>query len=272
MHSSSIREGRMDYFDAIDIVRFSAERQENVRDTVAVEYPLTIFINGRELVTLLCSPVHLEFLVVGFLFSEGFIKRIEDIKDMNINEKEGIAEIYVGKPIKLALELYGSRTITSGCGRSPIFYNVKDSLGTQPLNEDNFKISYCTIVKLIREFDNSSQIFKQTGGVHSCALASEGRILAFHEDIGRHNAMDKIIGQGLKEKVCLQKTLIVTSGRISSEMIIKAAKGRIPVVISRSAPTGLAIDISQRLNITLIGFARGKRFNVYSGIHRIATG
>ena len=117
---------------------------------------------------------------------------------------------------------------------------------------------------LIKEFNKSSQLFLDTGGVHSCALCDINKIIIFKEDIGRHNALDKVLGKALLEDIDFRDKIILTSGRISSEILIKTAKRQIPVIVSRSAPTSLSIDIAKKLNITLIGFARGKRMNIYS--------
>ena len=166
-------------------------------------------------------------------------------------------------------KLYGSRTITSGCGRGPVFYNVKDSIDTRVIENDGFSIGYDSILQLMKRFDEKAEVFKKTGGVHSCALGIEGRIEVYHEDIGRHNAMDKVIGHAVKEGLDFGEAVALTSGRISSEMLVKSAKRGIPIIASRSAPTALAVQLAEKLNITLAGFVRGRRLNVYSGFHRI---
>ncbi|MDI6705700.1 MAG: formate dehydrogenase accessory sulfurtransferase FdhD [Bacillota bacterium] len=259
----------MAYFEETDIVRFNGQEVECIKDIVVEEYPLTLFLGGKEIVTLLCSPEDLEYLVIGFLLSEGFIKNVEDIANLRMDSKEGIADVELRRESIFAEKLYGSRTITSGCGRAPVFYNVKDSMDTRVLDKDSLKIEPETVIQLMKEFDSMAVVFKQTGGVHSCALGMEGIIEIYHEDIGRHNAVDKVLGHGTKNGVDFENSIVVTSGRISSEMLIKVAKRGIPVIVSRSAPTALSVKLAKKLNITLIGFVRGKRFNVYSGFHRI---
>lgn len=259
----------MAYFEETDIVRYSGQEIECTRDIVVEEYPLTLFLGGREIVTLLCSPEDLEYLVIGFLLSEGFIRNLEDITNLRIDSKEGIADIELGRESAFAEKLYGSRTITSGCGRAPVFYNVKDSMDTRTLDKDSPEIEPETVIRLVKEFDGMAIVFKQTGGVHSCAVALNGVLEIYHEDIGRHNAVDKVLGHGTKNGVDFENSIVITSGRISSEMLIKAAKRGIPVIVSRSAPTGLSVKLAKELNVTLVGFARGKRFNVYSGFHRV---
>jgi FdhD protein len=259
----------MPYYKDTDIVRYSDKGAEHISDIVVEEYPLTLFLEGREFVTLLCSPEDFGYLVTGFLLSEGFIKTNEDIDSMRIDKDKGIAEIELKGGSILAEKLYGTRTITSGCGRGPVFYNVKDSIDTQGLDKDGLKIGYQTIAKLMKEFDGRAIVFKKTGGVHSCALGTGEGIEIYHEDIGRHNAMDKVLGHAVQKNLNFGECIALTSGRISSEMLIKAAKRGIPVIASRSAPTVLAVELANRLNITLAGFVRGRRFNVYSGFNRI---
>lgn len=262
----------MSYYKEIGITRYDAEGVRRTNDIVVEEYPLTLFIEGKEFVTLLCSPADLEYLVSGFLLSEGFIKKSEDIASIRIDMERGIAEIELLRGSALAGKLYGSRTITSGCGRGPVFYNAKDSIDTRVLEDNGFKIEYQGVLNLMKEFDEKSEVFKKTGGVHSCALGIEERIEVYHEDIGRHNAMDKVIGHAMKMGLDFGRSVALTSGRISSEMLVKAAKRGIPIIASRSAPTALAVELAEKLNITLAGFVRGRRFNVYTGFQRIIEG
>jgi len=121
----------------------------------------------------------------------------------------------------------------------------------------------------MRDFNKRSELFLNTGGVHSVALGTDEGILLFHEDVGRHNAMDKTIGEASLKNIELFDKTVLTSGRVSSEMLIKAAKGQIPVIVSRSAPTDLAVELANNLGITIIGFARGQRMNIYSNPGRV---
>lgn len=259
----------MSFYKSVEIIRYDTEGGRRIEDIVVEEYPLTLFLGGKEFITLLCSPGALDYLVTGFLLSEGFIKSPSDIRRLWIDEEKGIANIELERTNKLAESLYGSRTITSGCGRSPVFYNVKDSIDTEILKKDGFEIVYKAVLRLMGQFDNKAEVFKKTGGVHSCGLGIKDEIKVYHEDIGRHNAMDKILGHGAIKGLDFSQCIVLTSGRISSEMLIKAAKRAIPVIASRSAPTMLAIELAERLNITLIGFVRGKRLNVYTAFHRV---
>ena len=126
-----------------------------------------------------------------------------------------------------------------------------------------------TVIQLMREFNNRSELFNETGGVHSCALCSIEDLLVHRDDIGRHNALDKILGWGHINNQSFEDKLVLTTGRISSEMLIKIARRGVPVVISRSAPTSLAVELARELNITLVGFARGQKMNIYTNFPSI---
>lgn len=253
----------MDSIKNYEIIRFKRGEISIEEDLAIVEYPFTIFLNDEELITLLCSPKNLNYLAIGFLNSEGIINSREDIEKISIDEEKGIAHIYTKNKNSLGEKLFGKRTITSGCGKGTIFYNVIDSFKSKKIN-NNIKINPNNILNLIKKFNSKSQLFLDTGGVHSCALCDKEKIILFEEDIGRHNALDKILGKCLIDKINFSDKIILTSGRISSEILIKIAKRKIPIIVSRSAPTHLAIELANDLNITLIGFARGEKMNIYS--------
>jgi FdhD protein len=253
----------MEQVKQYDILRIKGDCSNVENDIVTIEYPFTIFIDDEEIITLLCTPKSLEELTLGFLYSEGFIDDVEAIGKIRVDEENGRAYVYLKYRKVLSERLQGKRTITSGCGKGTMFYNVLDSFKSKKI-EKATSINIEDIANLMKAFNQKSDLFISTGGVHSCGLCNEKEILYFEEDIGRHNALDKILGRALLEKLDLSDKIIVTSGRISSEMLIKAAKRGIPAVVSRSAPTSLAIDIARELNILLIGFARGQKMNIYT--------
>lgn len=164
--------------------------------------------------------------------------------------------------------MIGKRTMTTGCGKGTTFYNVVDSFNSKQIYS-TMRVQGEDLIRIINKFNKSSDIFLSTGGVHSASLSDGKGILLFHEDVGRHNAIDKVIGEAFVKDICLLDKLIITSGRISSEMLIKASKREIPMIVSRSAPTDLAINLGKQLGITIVGFARGKRMNIYSHEQRI---
>jgi len=171
---------------------------------------------------------------------------------------------------KQAGETVFKRLITSGCGRGTSFYSAADVEG-QVKVESQTKISALDVFELVAEFQHRSQIFKTTGGVHSAALCDTKSILIFSEDIGRHNAIDKIFGECILKDIPTGDRILVTSGRVSSEILLKAAKRNIPLLISKSAPTDLGVKLANDLGVTLIGFVRGKRMNVYANDWRVVS-
>lgn len=253
----------MDSIKRVNIVRIKGDEAKEEEDVVIKEHPFTIFINDEEVITLLCSLGSLKELMVGFLFSEGFLTSLQDIDRISIDEDKGLGYIYLKNINQFNEKLRGKRTITSGCGKGTLFYNVLDSFKSKKI-EKPLAIEVDRIKELIREFNKKSELFLNTGGVHSCALCSKDDIILFEEDIGRHNALDKIFGKALLEGIETKDKIILTSGRISSEILIKSAKRQVPVIVSRSAPTSLSVDLAEELGITLIGFARGQKMNIYT--------
>lgn len=253
----------MDVTKTYEITRVKGENSSQLEDLVILEYPFTIFIDDEELITLLCTPKSLKELTIGFLYSEAYIEAMDQIDKILLNEEKGRAYVYLKYRKAFNEKLAGKRTITSGCGKGTVFYNVLDSFKSKKIDK-SLPIHRDNVVRLNREFNHKSELFLNTGGVHSCGLCDMEKILYFEEDIGRHNALDKILGKAFMDGLDLSDKLIITSGRISSEMLIKTAKRGIPAIISRSAPTSLAIDMARELNILLIGFARGEKMNIYT--------
>ena len=255
--------------ETISILKVTDESSSKVDDVVVRESPLTIILNNQELVTLLCTPKDVYYLAVGFLSSEVLLDKKEDIKQVAVDEARGVVRVETADDRTLANELLFKRLITSGCGRGASFYSAADVQNRAKI-ESRTEISAAEVSSLVREFQHPSELYKSTGGVHSAALCDTKSILVFNEDIGRHNAVDKIFGECLMKGIPTDGKVIVTSGRISSEILLKVARGNIPIIISKSAPTNLGVKMANDLGITLVGFARGKRMNVYTNDWRIA--
>ncbi len=260
----------MDSVKTLPIRRVTKEGKKVTDDMITKELPLTIILNNQELVTLLCSPTELKYLAIGFLTSEGFLKSKDEIKKIIVDDQRGVARVDTEQIKELASELMFKRLIPSGCGRGASFYSVADAQD-QAKVESKIGISAIEVFALVKEFQHHSQIYRATGGVHSAALCNTSSILIFAEDIGRHNAIDKIFGRCLLEDIPTEGHLIITSGRITSEILLKIAKRGVPVIISKSAPTDLGVKLANDLGITLIGFVRGKRMNAYTNDWRIVT-
>lgn len=244
------------------ILQITEQDTNRIQDAVAREFPLTIFLNNQELVTLLCSPTNLEYLVVGFLFSEGLIKGKGDIKEIVVDVQRGMvrAETEEGK----------RRLVTSGGGRGASLCGVPDT-GGQTKVKSEIEISPQKVFAMMDEFVQCSELFKATGGVHSAALCDTKGILVFREDIARHNAIDKIFGECTLRDIPTDDRIIITSGRTPSDILLKVAKRNIPILISKSAPTNLGVKLAADLDITLIGFVRGRRMNVYTHDWRLTA-
>ncbi|MGM0445148.1 MAG: formate dehydrogenase accessory sulfurtransferase FdhD [Bacillota bacterium] len=238
----------------------------NENDSIIKEQPLTIFVNGYELVTLMTLPLNLKELAVGFIASENIIDDYNEINAINFSHQDTVVQIELNKEVNI--NLYKKRTLTSGCGKGVTFTNLQDCALAEVYN-DSFKINSSIINKLMSEMQKKSDLFLKTGGTHTAALADQDSIISVIEDIGRHNTIDKLIGFSYQNKITLKDKMIITSGRVSSEIIIKVLKQKIPILISRSAPTSQAVEIAREKNITLVGFTRGNRYNVYNDLDRI---
>jgi len=252
------------------ILKVTEKDRSSVEDVVAREFPLTIILNNQELVTLLCSPKDLSYLAIGFLFSEGLIESKDDIKKIIVDDERGVVRVETEEGKTLADEIF-KRFITSGCGRGASFYSVADVQG-QAKVESQTKISIGQVLALANDFQRRSEVYRTTHGVHSAALCDSDSILVFSEDIGRHNAIDKVFGECLLKDIPTADRLIITSGRMSSEILFKVAKRGVPLLVSKAAPTNMGVRLARELGITLIGFARGKRMNVYANEWRVTSG
>lgn len=254
----------------VTIERFYQGKTEKVSDVVIVEQPLHIFLNGTKIVTLLCTPNHLKSLAIGFLASEGILNGRDEINSIRMRGNSCIVQT---KEKKDLIEWsYRSRVITSGCGKGVIF-NDLELIGFKPIDSE-LTLSKEKLLIMVKNFQQKSELYKTTGGTHSAALSDGGgitseNILIFHEDIGRHNAVDKVIGDAFLQQIPLDDKILITSGRVSSEILFKVAKRGIPLLVAISAPTDMAIELADKLGVTLIGFARGKRMNAYAHEERI---
>jgi len=255
-----------DELERFPVLRFTKEGRSDTELAVAKEFMFTIFLNDRELATILCSPKNLHYLAVGFLASEGILKSRDEIKKMEIDDWLGTAHMEI-EGDKTADDSITKRLIASGCGGAATFYSLADA--ATPKVESTMKISPDEVFALVSEFQHGSQLYLATHGVHSAALADRKDIIVFSEDIGRHNAIDKIFGKCILEDMPTNDRIIISSGRISSEISHKVAKRGIPIIVSLSAPTSLGLKTADKLGITLIGSVRGKRMNVYTHPDRI---
>ncbi|WP_026694259.1 formate dehydrogenase accessory sulfurtransferase FdhD [Peribacillus kribbensis] len=239
-------------------------------DTIVSEYTVTIKINSEEFVTMVCTPEYLEDMVIGYLASEGVIKSYSDIEDLWVQEKEGFVHVKLAKVNPYYEKFSGKRYITSCCGMSRQgFVFVNDALTAKKMHDADVTLSPEDCFSLMDNMQNSAHTFQNTGGVHNAALCDVDGMVVSRMDIGRHNALDKIYGYCLKNSISIRDKIIVFSGRISSEILLKVAKIGCPIVLSKSAPTDLALELAEELGITAVGFIRKGAMNIYTHADRI---
>jgi len=256
-----------DIVKRFQVEKISDQGWEEEETFIIAERPVTLFLNDQEVVTLLVTPENLKELAVGFMLSEGWLREDKPIDRIEV-DPQGNVYVRVKYRNPLTEKLFLRRTITSGCGRGTIFYNVLDSLGARKIRSA-IKISPQQVFHLMQELNQHSVLYRKTGSVHGAALAERHGILFLCEDIGRHNAVDKVLGSAFLQGVSLAGKIILTSGRVSSEILVKAIKRRIPFLFSYSGPTDLAVDMARQMGVTLIGYVRGKSMRIYSHGERV---
>lgn len=260
----------MDGIEIIPAERVTGEGRHDIEDPVTKELPLTISLNHRGLVTLLCSPTDLNYLAVGFLATEGLIQQKDELKRVTVDETKGIVDVETISVKEKSDRTSARQVVTSGCGRGVSFRDPRDKIVQQKLTSQ-LRVSSGQVFALVKQFLRLSLVYRATGGVHSAALCDNERILIFTEDIGRHNTIDKIWGRCILDDIPIDDRLIITSGRVSSEVVLKVARMNIPILVSKSAPTSMGVKLANDLEMTLICFVRGSRMNVYSAGWRLIT-
>ena len=232
--------------------------------SVIVETPVSLTVNGEAWVSFMCTPIHLETLAVGFLFNEGVIDSMDEVSDVRVCEHGDNVDVWLSR----AVEKPTDWTRTSGCsGGVTAVDSIARPRGVAAPN--GFILPASGISRLVEMLFESQYIYHETGGVHTSALSDGESILLSAEDIGRHNTLDKIAGMCLMQNVWPERRILVTTGRISSEMLQKAVRLGAGILISRTSPSSLSIELAEKWGITLIGYARRNRFNLYAHPERI---
>lgn len=250
------------------VLKVNGNNVEGVIDEVASELPIRLVLNNEPLVTLLCTPAELEELAVGFLLSEGLLRDKSAIKKLEVDEREATVRIELADLPPDFSKLFEKRTISSGCGKGVTFTSYRMPADKR-IDVKGRLMGLDDIRRLLGTFRTISKLYLETGGVHSAALSDGKEILLFSEDIGRHNAVDKLIGKAFLQSLSVEDKILLTSGRVTSEIVTKAGRNRFPILISRAAPSCMAISYAEDMGITLVGFARGDRMNIYSWPTRI---
>jgi FdhD protein len=225
---------------------------------VPTEMELTIHVNRKTLVKILCTPDKLNCLVIGYLYAEGIISDIGEIASLQVNGNESRVDVTLINP---DCELPTLRTL--GCSGSPVFKTQASKVASKLV------VTPAEVLLLMQKLQKNMDLYLFSGGVHTSALADTGNLLVVAEDIGRHNTLNKVQGECLLKKISTKDRLLLITGRISSEMLLKAAKMRVPIVVSRRGPTKNAILLARDLGIALVGQARDKQLNLFTCPERL---
>ncbi len=256
----------------IEKIDLATGKTEKKSDFVAEETPLHLFVNTTFWVTILCTPTYIKELAIGHLLSEGIIKSIDEIVEVTVKEVEQSCYVKLKSNVnvdeRIKLSRLHARVIASACGGdSPYQYT-----GKNPIIESNLKVNARIIFESVNQLNFRAEGFRQTGGLHVAAIyQNDGILIALAEDVGRHNAVDKVIGIAASNKIDFSTHFLALSGRISGDVAFKAAKVGLPIVASLSAALSSGIKIAEASNLTLAGFVRGKRLNIYTVPERIVV-
>jgi len=245
---------------------------QDIVDYVAEEKPLHLFVNTVFWATIMCSPTNLKELAVGHLLSEGVVKSTREIIEVILKETEGICYVKLEPTIKVEdrvrLSRLHTRVIPSTCGSGA----PHQFTGKNPKVKSQLKVKAQVVFDSVNQLNFRAEGFRQTGGFHAAAIyKADGSMLAMAEDVGRHNAVDKVIGMVALNEGNFGECFLALSGRMSGDVVFKAAKVGLPVVASLSAALSSGIDMAETTNLTLVGFVRGKRMNIYSFSARITV-
>jgi len=240
--------------------RFSEDGWAPTSTRVPAEMDLTLYVNEQEMVTILCTPVKLNCLVLGFLYASGIITSLKDVASMRVCEDDSLADVRL---VNAEYRPPAVRTLTSGCGGGA-------ALKTEGQKVDStFTVAPDRVLGLMKQLQNRMELYRAAGGMHASALADAAGLLVVSEDIGRHNTLDKIQGECLLRGLSTKDRLLLSTGRVSSEMLLKAARMQVPIVVSRTSPTERAVRLARDMGIAIVGYARGGRFTVYSHPERL---
>jgi FdhD protein len=238
-----------------------------IETRVVVERPLTLFLNGQEIVTMMTVGDHPDYLAVGYLLNQNMLRPEDAISAIDYDEE--LETVVVRTPRRTDYEKkLRKKTLTSGCAQGTVFGDLMEKFDAANLPADAvLKTSW--LYALTRKINTAPSLYLAAGAIHGCVLCEEDRPLVYMEDVGRHNAIDKIAGYMRLEGVGPEGKIFYTTGRLTSEMVIKTVQMRIPILISRSGFTAWGVELAKKADLTLIGRARGKRFLALAGEHRI---
>ena len=249
----------------IDVV----DEYQNERSfPITGELPMTIYLDKKEIVTLMTLGHYPEELVIGYLRNQGIIQNISQLKSVHVDWSVNSAAVTTnGLDLTKVENKLKHQVVTSGCGQGTTFGGIMDDLKQKKVNKKTTKQS--TIYHLLKLLHDKNEIYRKSGAVHGCALCDDSKILDFVEDVGRHNAVDAIAGHMWLNNIDGKGKIFYTTGRLTSEMVIKVAQMNISILLSRSGITEMGLNVAKETNVTLLGRAKGKHFLVYNGKQNI---
>jgi len=254
-------------FTDFDVISVRNGTAAETKQSVATEVPCTIVVNDSEVATIMCTPTHFREFAVGYLYTSGMISSAHEISGFCCDDTRWRLDVTTSREIDFAL--LGKRLYTSGCGRGVMYSNVIMLSSRHPL-ESAFHVTKECVSLCVKWLLSCSSLYKETRGVHTAALGMGGELPAFYrDDIGRHNAVDKVIGRSLMDGADFSRSILISTGRISSEILHKVKRTGIPIVLSRGAPTHQTVLMAREMGVTVIGFARGESFTIYSNSDRV---
>ncbi len=257
----SAPEGLISHLDCID------ETGAATTASLIAERPFSLYINSREVVTLMTIGDHLKWLALGWAVGQGLLKSLEEIEEIEIDDDLGVLVIRTHEPLDLDEKLK-KRTVTSGCAQGTVFGSLMEGLEGKVLPAGpGLKLS--DLYALLKTITQTPSLYLEAGAIHGCVLAQGSNPLIYMEDVGRHNAVDKIRGYVWEQGMETGDKVMFTTGRLTSEMVIKTVQMGVPILVSRSGFTRWGVDLAREVGLTLIGRARGRRFVVLSGQERL---
>jgi len=237
-----------------------------IETVVTVERPLTIFLNAQEIVTAMTIADHPDYLAIGYLLNQNMLQPDDVVTGVDYDEELSVVVVRTERETNYEEKLK-KRVQTSGCAQGTIFGDLMEALEGVTLPATPLRTSW--LYALTHKINTTPSLYLEAGAIHGCVLAQEDRPLVYMEDVGRHNAVDKIAGWMFQEKLPASDKIFYTTGRLTSEMVIKTVRMGIPILVSRSGFTAWGVELARKANLTLIGRARGKRFTALAGLERI---
>lgn len=237
-----------------------------IETVVTVERPLTIFLNSQEIVTAMTIGDHPDYLAIGYLLNQNMLRPDDVVTGVDYDEELQVVVVRTERETDYEEKLK-KKVQTSGCAQGTVFGDLMEALENVTLPNMQFRTSW--LYALTNKINTTPSLYLEAGAIHGCVLAKEDCPLVYMEDVGRHNAVDKIAGWMFQEKVPAADKVFYTTGRLTSEMVLKTVRMGIPVLVSRSGFTAWGVELARKANLTLIGRARGKRFTALAGLERI---